>query len=336
MATIRDVSKLAGCSVATVSRVINRKGYVHKNTEEAIKSAMKALNYSPDRIARSLAGKGSLTVGLVIPDILNPFFPQLARAIEDVASDNGYNVILCNTSNDPAKERKCLDVLISKRVDGILLASSTILPEQILELQRSAIPVVLIDHQFPEIPILSIVARNREGGAIAVRHLLEEGCRKIGHIRGPLHVAASLDRCLGYEDECGSEPWFIPSLIAQGDFHSEGGFRAMQELISRHPDIDGVFAGNDQMAIGALHALYKLGIEVPQQVKLIGFDGIASNRTVPQLSTVSQPIYTMGSQAMEYLLRLIAGETLPQQVHEFEVQLVIKETTKAEGRMAVQ
>jgi LacI family transcriptional regulator len=331
LATIRDVSKLAGVSVATVSRVINQKGYVGKKTEESIRTAMKALNYHPDNIARSLAGKGSSTVGLVIPDIQNPFFPEVARAIEDVASESGYNVILCNTVSSMDKERRYLDMLVSKRVDGIIIASYTIQPEQISDLKRNDIPVVLIDNQFPNQSILSLVSSNRKGAAMAVQHLLEEGCAKIGHIRGPSQVRAAHERCLGYEQECGSEPWFVPSLIVQGDFHLEDGRKAMLELFERHPDLDGVFAGNDLMAIGALQALYKLGVKVPEQVKVIGFDGIALNMSVPALSTIAQPIYSIGSLAMQFLLQLIRREPVQQKAHELDVKLVIRETTRKMG-----
>jgi LacI family transcriptional regulator len=331
VATIRDVSKLAGVSVATVSRVINQKGYVGKKTEESIRTAMKTLNYLPDNIARSLAGKGSSTVGLVIPDILNPFFPEVARAIEDVASESGYNVILCNTVSSMEKERRYLDMLVSKRVDGIIIASYTIQPERISDLKRNDIPVVLIDNQFPNQSILSLVSSNRKGAAMAVQHLLAEGCVKIGHIRGPSHVRAAHERCLGYEQECASESWFVPSLIVQGDFHIEDGRKAMFELFERHPDLDGVFAGNDLMAIGALQALYKLGVKVPEQVKVIGFDGIALNMSVPALTTIAQPIYSIGSLAMQFLLQLIRGEPVQQKVHELDVRLVIRETTKKMG-----
>ncbi|MFC3800478.1 LacI family DNA-binding transcriptional regulator [Cohnella sp. GCM10012308] len=327
MATIKDVSKLAGVSVATVSRVINRKGYVGEKTEQSVLAAMKALKFRPDHTARSLAGKGSSTVGLMIPDILNPFFPEVARAIEDVANASGFNVMLCNTVSNMEKERRYLEMLASKRVDGIIIASYTIQPERILDFMNE-IPVVLIDNPLPNDSLISIASNNLDGAALAVRHLLEEGCTKIGHIRGPLQVTAAHERSLGYEQACSSASWFVPSLIAQGNFHIEGGERAMLELIERHPDLDGVFAGNDLMAIGALQALYRLGIQVPEQVKVIGFDGVALNMSVPALTTIAQPIYSIGALAMELLLRLIRGEPVERKLYELDVKLLIRDTTR--------
>jgi LacI family transcriptional regulator len=185
MATIRDVAKLAGFSIATVSRVINKIGYVHKNTEEAVNKAMAILNFRPNEMARGLAGKNTRTIALIMPDILNPFFPEIARAVEDTAVEQGYTVILCNSDNNPEKERKYFSVLEKKQIDGLIIASYTIQAEQILELESKSIPVVVIDNSFPGHSILSLIPKNRQGAQMAVQHLLDQGCRKIGHIGGP-------------------------------------------------------------------------------------------------------------------------------------------------------
>ncbi|QHW34298.1 LacI family transcriptional regulator [Paenibacillus rhizovicinus] len=327
MATIRDVSKLAGVSVATVSRVLNRSGYVGAATEAKVTAAMEALSYKPSETARSLAGKQSSMIALMVPDLLNPFFPELALAIETCASAYGYTVILCNSNNDAEKERKLFDLLVHKRVDGLILSSYTATPKQIIALQDRGIPVVVVDNGFPGQPILSLIARNREGAREAVRHLLKQGCSKIGHLSGPADVTAARDRRQGYADECAALPWFSSSLIEQGDFQAEGGYDAAKRLLDREPGIDGIFAGNDAMAIGALKLLHERGSRVPDDMRVIGFDGIRVPMVVPELSTMVQPIYEMGEQAMQQLHRLIGGEDVKRETIELNTSLLVRRSS---------
>ncbi|TDG00794.1 LacI family DNA-binding transcriptional regulator [Paenibacillus piri] len=328
MATIRDVSKLAGVSVATVSRVLNKSGYVHKSTIEAVEKAMQTLQYKPSHIARSLAGKRTATVALIVPNILNPFFPLLARAIEDTAQENGFSVLLCNSDSSTEKERQYMEVLATKQVDGLLLASYTARPEELSAFERdSSIPVVLVDNCFPGQPIASFIARHREGARMAVRHLTAQGCRKIAHISGPPHVFAAHERRLAYEELCQDQPWYTPDLIVQSDYMISGGELAVKQLLSRHPDVDGVFAGNDLLAVGAMRVLYAMGVHVPGQIKLIGFDGVAVDYAVPGLSTVVQPVYEIGTQAMRHLLARIRGESVAPEIREFDTRLASAAST---------
>lgn len=327
MTTIRDVSKLAGVSVATVSRLLNQSGYVSKEAETAVMSAIQKLNYKPNNIARSLAGKKTAAIALMVPDILNPFFPEIARAAEDAAAAQGYTLVLCNTDNNPDKEKKYMETLINKQIDGIIISSYTVLPEQIIALQDRSIPIVAIDKSFSDYPILSVTAANRHGGEMAVQHLLSGGCRKIAHISGPAHVHSSRERTLAYENACRDLPWFVPSLIGYGNFNVAGGYEAMKEIYKQHPDLDGVFAGNDLMAAGALKALMELGAAVPEQVKLIGFDGIRMDMVYPEITTISQQIYSMGKTATDYLIRLINNEPVERKNYELDVELLQKATT---------
>lgn len=327
MTTIRDVSKLAGVSVATVSRLFNQSGYVSKEAEAAIMDAVEKLNYKPNTIARSLAGKKTAAVALMVPDILNPFFPEIARAAEDAAASLGYTLVLCNTDNSPDKEKMYIETLINKQIDGIIISSYTILPEQIIALQKRSIPIVVIDKSFPDHPIVTITAANRHGGQLAMQHLLDAGCGKIAHISGPAHVHSARERTLAYEEMCSKLPWFTPSLIAYGHFSVAGGYEAMKHIYRQHPDLDGVFAGNDLMAAGALKALNELGVSVPSQLKLIGFDGIRMDMVYPELTTVSQQVYTIGQTAMDYLIRLINNEPIERRNYELEVKLLQKSTT---------
>ncbi|MDW0108769.1 LacI family DNA-binding transcriptional regulator [Sporosarcina aquimarina] len=327
MATIKDVSKLAGVSVATVSRYLNKNGYVSKEAGETIAEVIEKLNYRPNNIARSLAGMKTATIGLMVPDILNPFFPELARAIEDAANDYGYTVMLCNTDNDSAKEQKYIDTLLHKQVDGIIISSYGIKPEHLSSLQKQSIPVILIDNVFSSDSVVSLTVENERGGELAVEHLLERGCSKIAHICGPLSITSSRERTAGFENASRGTDWFTPSLIGYSDFTVHGGYTAMLELLSIHPDLDGIFASNDLMAAGALKALQESGKNVPRDVKVIGFDGIGLEMMTPELSTIAQPISELGKTAMDSLMGLIRKESdiLTDQV--FPVTLIAKQST---------
>ncbi|WP_025785750.1 LacI family DNA-binding transcriptional regulator [Sporosarcina sp. D27] len=327
MATIKDVSKLAGVSVATVSRYLNKNGYVSKEAAETIAEVIEKLNYRPNNIARSLAGMKTATIGLMVPDILNPFFPELARSIEDAANEYGYTVMLCNTDNDSAKEQKYIDTLIQKQVDGIIISSYTIKPEHLTGLQKQSIPVVLMDNVFSSDSIVSLTVENRQGGELAVQHLLEQGCSKIAHICGPLSITSSRDRTAGFERACRGTNWFMPSLIGYSDFTVKGGYTAMMDLLALHPDLDGVFASNDLMAAGALKALQETNHKVPQDVKVIGFDGIGLEMLNPELSTIAQPIFELGKTAMDALIGLIRKENDIMTDQVFPVTLRAKQST---------
>ncbi|GKV57226.1 LacI family transcriptional regulator [Sporosarcina sp. NCCP-2222] len=328
MATIKDVSKLAGVSVATVSRFLNKNGYVSKEAAQAITEVIEKLNYRPNNIARSLAGKKTATVALMVPDILNPFFPEIARAVEDAAHEIGYTVMLCNTDNDADKEAKYIETLIQKQIDGLIISSYTIKPEQVAKLQKHSIPVVLMDNALPGQDIISLLSDNREGGIAATKHLIAQGCKKIVHICGPMHITSSRERTLGYEDAYKKTGQFMPSLITYSDFTVKGGYDSMKGLLEAHPDLDGVFASNDLMAAGAVKALIERGITVPDDVKVIGFDGIHMEMMIPELSTIAQPIYEIGKTAMEYVVALINQEPMEKKSRLFDVELIEKQSTK--------
>ncbi|WOV84815.1 LacI family DNA-binding transcriptional regulator [Sporosarcina jeotgali] len=330
MATIKDVSKLAGVSVATVSRYLNKNGYVSKEAAATISAVIDKLNYRPNNIARSLAGMKTATIGLMVPDILNPFFPELARSIEDAANEYGYTVMLCNTDNDSLKEQKYIDTLLQKQVDGIIISSYTIEPEHLNGLQKQSIPVVLMDNVFSNDSVVSFTVENRRGGELAVEHLLTQGCSKIAHICGPLTITSSRERTAGFEDASRRTDWFTPSLIGYSDFTVNGGYSTMKELLALHPNLDGVFASNDLMAAGALKALQEAGKRVPRDVKVIGFDGIGLEMITPELSTIAQPIYELGKTAMDSLVGLIRKEPDIVTDRVFPVTLIAKQSTMNE------
>ncbi|MFM1654666.1 LacI family DNA-binding transcriptional regulator [Brevibacillus sp. B_LB10_24] len=327
MATIRDVAKLAGVSVATVSRVINKNGYVNKETEQKVTRAIEHLRYEPNAVARGLAGKQTGTIALVLPDISNPFFPEVARAVEDMAQSHGYTVILCNSDDQGSKEKLYIEVLKKKYIDGIIFASNTLEQDDVERLGK--VPLVVLDRA-PMSNICSVIrSKNQEGAKLAVKHLQEVGCKKIAHIYGPQELVTAKKRLSGYEEAVKEFSWFSPSLMVPGFFRIDGGLRAVQELMSKHPDVDGIFAGNDLMAIGAIKGLNRMGIRVPKDVAVCGFDGIGLTEvTEPELTTIAQPIYDMGALATRVLIEKIVTGTEEIKLYELDVTLVQRDSTR--------
>ncbi|GAB6172605.1 ribose operon transcriptional repressor RbsR [Paradesulfitobacterium aromaticivorans] len=329
MATIRDVARLAGVSVATVSRVINKKDCVNPETAGQVLKAIEQLQYEPNAVARGLAGKKTGTIALILPDISNPFFPALARAVEDVAHKKGLTVILGNSDGLGLKESSYIKVLKKKYVDGIIFASNTIRQEDIEFLRKDGIPMVLLDRGLNTATCPVIRSKNREGAKLAVQHLMEQGCRRIAHIYGPQKFITAQERLLGYEDVVGGLDGYSPSLMVPGHFDIESGRNAVEQLLARSPDIDGIFVGNDLMAVGALKALHERGIRVPEQVKVCGYDGIGLTEiTEPELTTVAQPIYEMGALAARILLNEIESGISENTIIELEVTLIPRKSTQ--------
>ncbi len=330
IATIRDVAKLAGVSVSTVSRYLNKSGYVNAETQRSIKAAIEKLDYAPNQVARGLAGKKTKTIALILPDISNLFFSDLARAVEDVAATYGYTVILGNSDDQGDKERRYIETLKKKYIDGFIFASQTFGPGDAEMLTKLGIPYVCLDRGPSEQSSSVVRSKNKEGAEMAVRHLLEIGCRKIAHIYGPQHLITGKERLIGFEEEVQRFNWYTPTLLEEGDFRIRGGMNATERLMRRHPDIDGIFAGNDLMAIGALKALNRMGIKVGKQVALCGFDGIQTTEiTVPELTTIAQPIYEMGALISRLLIKKIEGTLEEDRLYELDVKLIARDSTLA-------
>ncbi len=331
MATIRDVARLAGVSVATVSRVINKTDSVNPETAGLVLKAIEQLQYEPNAVARGLAGKKMGIIALILPDILNPFFPALARGVEDVAHKKGLTVILGNSDDLGLKESSYIKVLKKKYVDGFIFASNTIHEEDVEALRNEQIPIVLLDRGLNTASCAVIRSNNREGSKLAVKHLIEQGCQKIAHIYGPQEFITARERMLGYEEIAGGLREYSPSLMEQGNFDIESGRKAVEQLLVRHPDLDGIFAGNDLMAVGALKALHERGIRVPEQVKVCGFDGIGLTEiTEPELTTIAQPVYEMGGLAAQILLDEIESGIRENKLIELDVTLIPRKSTHKE------
>lgn len=328
MSTMKEVAAAANVSVATVSRVLNNNGYVNEETRKKVLLAISNLDYVPNEVARSLFKKQSKTIALIVPDIKNPFFPEIARAIEDVMSSQEYTLILCNSDEKVEKEIMYLDVMKQKYVDGIIIVTSTLTPKHI---EKRDIPIVALDRPI-SVDIPSVTVNNFEGAMQAVQHLKKIGCKKIAHIRGPRAVSNADERYEGYIEQVANEPWFCPDLVVNGNYNVLETTEATKELLTKFPDIDGIFAGNDYMAVGVLKAAEQLGIQIPEDLSLIGFDGIQLGQlTSPEITTMAQPIYELGATAAELLLEMIEGKPIPKLHQQFQVTLMNGQSTKAIG-----
>jgi LacI family transcriptional regulator len=328
MSTMKEVAAAANVSVATVSRVLNNNGYVNEETRKKVLLAISNLDYVPNEVARSLFKKQSKTIALIVPDIKNPFFPEIARAIEDVMSSQEYTLILCNSDEKVEKEIMYLDVMKQKYVDGIIIVTSTLTPKHI---EKRDIPIVALDRPI-SVDIPSVTVNNFEGAIQAVQHLKKIGCKKIAHIRGPRAVSNADERYEGYIEQVADEPWFCPDLVVNGNYNVLETTEATKELLTKFPDIDGIFAGNDYMAVGVLKAAEQLGIQIPEDLSLIGFDGIQLGQlTSPEITTMAQPIYELGATAAELLLEMIEGKPIPKLHQQFQVTLMNGQSTKAIG-----
>jgi len=325
MATIKDVAEKVGVSVTTVSRVLNNRGYLSEDLKRRVHEAMKELNYQPNELARSLFRKKTNIIGLIIPDISHPFFGEFAKHVEAYAYKNRYKVLLCNSLLDNKKEKEYISMLKASQVDGIIMGSHTLDTEEFTTIN---LPLVTLDRQLSEsIPYVS--ADHFRGGELATKLLIRKGCRKIAHISGnlKLHLLAKTryDGFMSTVTEAN-----IPHVVVETDlngFKYDEYERIVAELFRNHPDIDGVFASSDVIAAQVLKECRRIGRQVPQDVKVVGFDGIKLGEYIaPELSTIQQPIKDIAKTAVKLMIDQINGQPV-QRENILPVKLLEKETT---------
>lgn len=303
MHTIRDVARLADVAVGTVSKVLNGKGAVRPKLKQRVLSAVAALDYHPDQIARSLKVRETQTIGMVIPDITNPFFGNVIRGAETEARAHGYSLILCNSNEDPVIEQTNLDALFARRVDGVLIAPSgaTAAPD-CLTLRR--FPLVFFDRIPPGFAGSAVLTNNLEAVFDAARHLIGMGHRRLSIITGRLDLSSASDRLEGFRKALQQEGLPLKDeYLRQGDFQVESGYKHGLELLRLPYPPTAIFSCNNQMTLGLMRAIAELHISCPAQVSVLGFDDFlwAANFS-PRLSTIAQPSFEMGKQATEMLL----------------------------------
>ncbi|MGM0420498.1 MAG: LacI family DNA-binding transcriptional regulator [Bacillota bacterium] len=305
--TIKDIAEECGVSISTVSRVLNDKPDVKEATRLKVREVIEKENYRPNTMARSLVLNQTFSIGLIIPDINNPFFPEVARGIEDYVQKHSYSVIFSSTDNNSAREQDAIDLMLEKRVDGLIISLSLQNREAILNLEEQGFPVVQLDRNIPESSYPTVMVDNRRSAYQAVTYLQKQGYRNIAHITGDIDTLSAQQRAAGYKQavkEAGKK--VNEEYIVNGDYSRDSGYRAMKALLRKPINIEAVFAANDMMALGAYQACREQNINIPDDLAMIGHDNISiANLVDPPLATMAQPKYTLGRKAAQLLLQII-------------------------------
>jgi LacI family transcriptional regulator len=304
-----DVATEAGVSVFTVSAVVNGKSHVGKTLKQRVDAAIQKLSYRPNLLARSLAKRSTHSIGIVVPDVSNPFFPLVVRGAEDAAQKHGYNILLCDSDDRLDREEECLEVLLAKRADGILLtkAPQPFRPSLRRLIDDVKVPFVLLMRTYPTLTRDAVISDDYRGAYEAVCQLARAGHRRIGLLGGPMAVSNGRERWKGFRDALEANALaYDPELFVEGDYRIESGYRGGHALLSRRPD--GIYVANYLMTVGLFRAADEMGMRCPEHFGVVSFDDypwLAVFR--PRLTTVELPKYQIGFEAAELLLHRIKG-----------------------------
>jgi DNA-binding LacI/PurR family transcriptional regulator len=310
--TIQDIAVRAGVTKGTVSKFLNaRPGYyVADTTRTRIEDAIRELDFQPSAIAQGLSHNRTMTIGFVAADIRNPFYPDLVAGVQTVVEQAGYTLVLGSSGSDSEREYAILRSMIRRRVDGVILGSARMQASEIELLARSGIRVVLASRNLPELVADTVIIDNVAGGELATTHLIELGHRRIGHIAGPLDVVPFIDRMTGYKAALATVG--IPvdeTLITSVRSSSEEGRGAAHQLLARSDRPTALFVANDNMALGAMDAAKQLGLRIPQDVSIVGFDNISLARnSFISLTTIDSQAQHLGEEAARVLLARLSDD----------------------------
>jgi LacI family transcriptional regulator len=325
--TLEMVAQRAGVSPSTVSRILNGTATVSPAKQQAVDEAIKALDFRPNPVARGLAGGRTMSVGVVTQTISSPFYGEALRGIEDRLQADGFIPIFVSGHWHEAEERKALEALMSRRVDGVIVLAGR-LPNRVLQTYARSLPMVVVGREIQGPRLFSLGFDNREAARLATQHLIDGGHRRIAFITGDTAHADALDREVGYREALQAAGIvFDPALVMPGDYTETGGLNAVNRLLDSRTTFTAIFAANDQTAIGAALGLYRRNVRVPDDVSLVGFDDLAPAKfAIPPLTTVRQSVYEIGYEAAAAMLDLLRGATpkvtLPRP------QLVPRESTR--------
>ncbi|MFB9750101.1 LacI family DNA-binding transcriptional regulator [Paenibacillus hodogayensis] len=303
--TIYDVAREAGVSIATVSQVINGKGKISEERRQEIMQIMERLSYQPSVIASALTGKKTYTLGLLIPDISNPFFAEVARSVEDQGNQHGYSLIICSTDNKDERVERYLSLLQQKSVDGIIIGTGVENKEILNPLMESSIPTILIARDMAGLDLQTVLVDDFAGGTMAAQHLLELGHQALAVLAEDPKVSSSRERIRGFKETLVGSGIDLPGHWVQtckDDLVKEGKLKA-KALLQQTQRPTALFCCNDLLAIGALQAAKELGVKVPRDLSIVGFDNtILATVTDPPLTSVSQPTESMGKLAVDLII----------------------------------
>ncbi|MCI8282206.1 MAG: LacI family transcriptional regulator [Lachnospiraceae bacterium] len=325
MATLKDVAKETGLATGTVSRVLNNRGYISDDARKKVDDAMKKLNYQPNEVARSLHRKSTNTIGLIVPHIRHPYFSEMISNLEDQAYKKGYKIMLCNSQSIDEKEKEYLNMCTGNQVAGIILCSGSV---SVRLFGETDIPVITME-RFLDNGTASVECDNRQGGILAAEKLIACGCKHLIHVGNISSIEMPADiRTEGFREICEKNGVsFVELLTEEKHYYSMTYTDMIEEALLKYPKTDGLFANSDVIAAQTLQVCRKLGISVPDQLKIIGFDDVRiAALTTPQLTTIHQPVREMAEIAINLLHDAVSGKLVPKRTV-LPVALIERETT---------
>jgi LacI family transcriptional regulator len=334
VATIREVSRLARVSPATVSRVLNGTTPVADLTRDRVLKAVAALDYKPNAFARGLATNRSGGIGITVNEVSSPYFGAFVAGVEQVVRERGIHLMVSSGYADANNEHASIEFLLERRCDGLVVQVEGLADEELIELVRNGpAPVVVFGRSIAEIEDACVVMNNERGGALAADYLLAHGHRRIGHVTGPLSFPDARERLHGYRralEAAGVD--HVERYVVESNFQEEGGARAAARLLDRAPEITAIFFGNDQMAAGGMRTLREAGLDVPNDISVVGFDDVfLAQYLTPSLTTVRQPLVDMGRAAAHLLLARLENDGR-EVVHRFDPELIERQSVARVAR----
>ena len=335
MTTLKDVAKRSGVAIGTASAVINESLWVSEKTRHRVQKAIDELNYRPNQLARNLRTQRTNTIGLIVSDITNPFFPQIIRSIDACARRNGYLIIVCDSNENSEIGFETFKGLLEKKVDGIIFVGGVVPEDELKKYVNGKYPFIVVierDYCIPEIH--TVIVDSINGGYMATKHLLDLGYSPVGIITGPLedkHIHGSFGRYEGYQMALKAYGIsFDHTLVKQGDFTFNGGYLAMKQFFQEKSSIRAIFASNDIMAIGAMVAIKEQGLKIPEDIALVGYDDIPeASYTTPSLTTIKLPKIELGKIAVEILVNHLNGKKQVALKKVLSTELVVRQSCGA-------
>ena len=325
MATLKDVAAETGLTVSTVSRVLNNRGYISDKTRKKVYDAMAKLNYTPNEVARSLSKKTNNTIGVIVPHIRHPYFAELISNLERACYNRNYKMFIFNSREKQEKENEYLEMCRSNRVAGVIMCSGTVNLDVFNGLN---IPIITIE-RFLENGTAGVECDNIQGGRLAAQHLIDRGCRHLIHISG-VHenTMPADDRATGFTEICQkSDAGYKIIETSARQYNNMEYHEILEDMLKSNPETDGIFASSDLIAAQLLQICHKLHIRVPEDLKIVGFDGsYVASVTTPPITTIHQPIKEMAQKAVECLADTVEGKIVPTRTT-LPVSLVVRETT---------
>jgi DNA-binding LacI/PurR family transcriptional regulator len=336
MANMKEIAKIAGVSLGTVSNVLNGSAVVREPLRHRVLEAVNALGYQPSQLARGLRRDKTNMIGMIIPDVTNPFFPAVVRGAEDVAFENGYRLVLCNTDNSHTKEIAYLNELRTYLPSGLIVIPSDFgdLTTQVASYRKSGTAVVCVDRLPKDWNGDSVTAANERGAYEAASYLLRHGHKRLAIITGPRHLTSAQDRLNGFKRALSEKRISIGAeYIQEAAFDRHSGYLKAVFLLRLIPRPTAIFAGNDMIAFGALLAFREMGLHCPEEISLMGFDNLdLAEMTNPPLSSVSQPGYQMGMAAAQILVDRVGGASGPAKHLVLKTALQIRASVAPPGK----